>query len=189
MVHDFHASVAGARSKAVSVRNEDQTLSDTSVKKVLGSLKAILKHARAIDLMAHNPTESIKIESKARAKRQLEIGVDIPTRDEIAGIVAAASGIARPLVLLAVFAGLRASEIRGLRWQDVDFTRGTVTVRQRADRYREIGNPKSKKSQRMIPVPPTVINALREWRLQRLEPKSDPDLVHPSGIEGLILGS
>jgi integrase len=177
MVHDFHASVAGAKSKAASVRNEDQTLSDTTVKKVLGSLKSILKHARAIDLMAHNPTESIEIESKARAKRQLEIGVDIPTRDEIAAIVAVATGIARPLVLLAVFAGFRASEIRGLRWQDVDFTRGTVTVRQRADRYREIGNPKSKKSQRTIPVPPTVINALREWRLQRLEPKSDSDLV------------
>jgi integrase len=31
---------------------------------------------------------------------------------------------------LAVFAGLRASELRGLRWSDIDFTKGTITVAQ-----------------------------------------------------------
>lgn len=80
--------------------------------------------------------------------------------------------------MTAVFTGLRASELRGLRWQDVDFRRGEITVRQRADRYNRIGAPKSKAGKRTIPVGPVVINALKEWKLAC--PKGDLDLVFPT---------
>jgi len=49
----------------------------------------------------------------------------------------------RPLLLTLIFTGLRASELRGLRWIDIDLKRGEIHVRQRADRYNEIGPPKS----------------------------------------------
>jgi len=63
------------------------------------------------------------------------------------------------------FCGLRASELRGLTWADVDLDRAELHVRQRADRYSEIGAPKSEAGQRSIPMLPMVVNALRQWKL------------------------
>lgn len=68
-------------------------------------------------------------------------------------------------MLTAVFSGLRSSELRGLRWQDVDLDAATITVRQRADKWGAIGSTKSHAGQRTLPVPPVVINTLKEWKL------------------------
>ncbi len=89
--------------------------------------------------------------SDRRQKGKLKVGVDIPTRQEIKAIVAALSGRWRPLLLTAIFTGLRASELRGLRWSDVDFDARTIHVRQRADRYNAIGAPKSEAGERLVP--------------------------------------
>ena len=61
--------------------------------------------------------------------------------------------------------GMRSSELRGLTWRDVDFAAATVTVRQRADKWCTIGSPKAASSRRTIPVPPLVVNTLKEWKL------------------------
>jgi integrase len=60
------------------------------------------------------------------------------------------------------------------------------------DRYNEIGRPKSEASERTIPLPPIVVNTLREWRLRcpkrdtgRLDADGNPiwelHLVFPNG--------
>ena len=56
--------------------------------------------------------------------------------------------------------------------------RRTITVRQRADDWGTIGMPKSAAGQREIPLSPTVVNTLREWRLAC--PKGELDLVFPN---------
>jgi integrase len=78
--------------------------------------------------------------------------------------------------LTAIFTGLRASELRGLRWADVDLKKGELHVRQRADRYNAIGAPKSESGERTVPLPPIVANALRELKLIR----TDTDIVFVS---------
>ena len=47
---------------------------------------------------------------------------------------------------------MRASEFRGLRWQDVDLDEGILHVTQRADAWRHIGAPKSAAGTRTIPA-------------------------------------
>ena len=113
-----------------------------------------------------------------RQKGKLKIGTDIPSRQEIRAIVERLRGRWRPLILTAIFTGLRASELRGLRWADLDFDKGELHVRQRADRYAAIGKPKSEAGERTVPLTPTVFNTLREWKLACL--KNDGDLVFPS---------
>jgi integrase len=76
---------------------------------------------------------------------------------------------------------LRASELRGLRWTDIDLARNELQVRQRADRYHTIGAPKSATSRRSIPLLPMVANALREWRLA--SPSNESGLVFPGRQE------
>jgi integrase len=82
--------------------------------------------------------------------------------------------------MVAIFTGLRASELRGLRWSDVDFKKGELHVHQRADRYHKIGPPKSKAGERTVPIPPQVLGCLREWKLAC--PKGQLDLVFPTRI-------
>ena len=83
------------------------------------------------------------------------------------------------MLLTAIFTGLRASELRGLRWNDVDLGKAQIHVRQRADKFNAIGKPKSASGQRTIPLPPLVVNTLREWKLAC--PKSELGLVFPTG--------
>lgn len=105
-----------------------------------------------------------------RGKKKLKAGVDIPTPDEIKRLLGTVSGRLRPLLITATFTGLRASELRGLRWQDIDLQRNELHVRQRADRYNKIGKLKSASAQRTIPFGPLVRNTLREWKLEYPRP-------------------
>jgi integrase len=70
------------------------------------------------------------------------------------------------------------SELRGLRWPDVDLEAGVIHVRQRADSWGKMGPPKSKAGKRDIPLAPLVLNTLRQWRIDC--PKGELDLVFPN---------
>jgi integrase len=119
------------------------SLSRAQAKKVLTSLKMLLKDAQRRGNVAQNVALSVSIKRDSRGKRKLQIGVDIPTPEEIKRIVQAAKSRSRSLIVTAIFTGLRSSELRGLRWPDVDLKSGELHVRQRADRYNEMGKPKS----------------------------------------------
>jgi integrase len=97
-------------------------------------------------------------------------------------MLTAAQGRWRPLIITAVFTGLRASELRGLTWDDVDLDKAALTVRQRADRWNTIGSPKSASGQREVPLAPMVVNTLKEWQLACPKgPEGRLWLVFPNG--------
>src|SRR5215468_11114808 len=75
---------------------------------------------------------------------------------------------------------MRLSELRGLRWGDVDLEAGQIHVRQRADAWRRIGAPKSKAGSRDIPLAPIVVNTLKQWQTEC--PKGELDLVFPNTL-------
>jgi integrase len=169
---------------------EDQLAKDRSpamVRKVMRSLGAILADAQERGLVAQNVVRNLhrgrrpggQIRADKRQHGKLEVGVDIPTPAEISATVAHLTDQRRPLLLTAIFTGLRSSELRGLRWQDIDLKRAVLHVRQRADRYQQIGRPKSATAERVIPLPPLLVNTLREWKLAC--PKSHLDLAFPNG--------
>jgi integrase len=85
--------------------------------------------------------------------------------------------------MTAVFTGLRASELRGLRWSDIDMKKAELHVRQRADRYQAIGKPKSDSGERAVPLPPPLIAELRRWKIAC--PKGKLDLAFPN-VDGGI---
>jgi integrase len=154
---------------------QHEALSRPMARKVMTSLKSMLKNARHSHV-----ADDVTIGKDASAERQrLEVGKDIPTPDEIRRLIQAAKGNRqRTLLLTAVFTGLRASELRGLRWSDVDLKAGELHVRQRADRYAKIGPPKSKAGTRTVPLPPELMQALKRWKLAC--PKGEAELVFPT---------
>ena len=173
-----------------TIRGFEDTLrqegrSAAMARKVLVSLGTLIADAQERGLAMRNPVRDLRgrrggkeRRAERRQKRRLEVGIDIPRPDEIKAVVAALEGRWRPLLLTAIFTGLRASELRGLRWSDVDLDRRQLRVEQRADAYNNIGPPKSASGARAVPLPPLVANALKEWRLAC--PKSDFGLVFPS---------
>jgi integrase len=76
--------------------------------------------------------------------------------DEVEALADAITPPFRAAVLVSAYAGLRAGEVAALREEDVDFLKGTITVRQAvqtvASRPR-ITRPKTKSSLRQIDVP------------------------------------
>ncbi len=74
---------------------------------------------------------------------------------------------------LLTLAGLRRSEVLGLRWSDVDFDAGTVSVAQGRvvveGSGTVTGDPKSKRSRRALPMPVDVLTALRTFKLRQAE--------------------
>jgi integrase len=158
--------------------------SPAMVKKILGSLGGLLADAQERGLIVRNPVRDMRgkrrrgkeRQAERRQKGKLKVGVDIPTREEIKAIVEHLKGRWRPVILTAIFTGLRASELRGLRWENVDFAAGEIHVRERADRYNAIGAPKSSAGDRTVPMTPIVLNTLRELKLR-------------SGGVGLVFGN
>lgn len=170
---------------------EDRLLLDRSpamVRKVRGSLGAILADAQERGLVGQNVVQSLRarrrrgkeVRADKRHRGKLKIGVDIPAPDEIRVIIAHLDGRWRPLILTAIFTGLRASELRGLRWADIDLARGELHVRQRADCFNAIGPPKSEAGERAVPLLPMLVSALRAHRLAC--PKGRLDLVFPNTV-------
>jgi integrase len=154
-------------------------LSRPLARKVLTSFKAILKDAKRRGNVAQNVAADVSIAADRRGNGKLKVGVDIPTPAEIRAILEAAKGRWRAFLIVAAFTGLRASELRGLRWADVDLKRGELHVHQRADRWGKMGHPKSETSERTIPIGPFVVNTLKEWKLAG--PKGKLDLVFGNG--------
>lgn len=71
-------------------------------------------------------------------------------------------------VLLCLFTGLRVGELCGLKWGDIDFENGTISVQRTVQRVNKhgksevvIGTPKSKSSVRIVPVPNFVLTILK----------------------------
>jgi integrase len=134
-------------------------------RKVLTSLKSILGEAQRRGLVAHNAAQPVKVDVKKRDQRKLVVGRDIPSKEEVQTILAKAEGRWHPLFVTATFTGMRMSELRGLTWDNIDFDRKVIHVRQRANLWGEIGSPKSVAGEREIPMSPMVVNTLREWQL------------------------
>jgi integrase len=89
-------------------------------------------------------------------------------RADIDRLLRAASPKASLGCALAAFAGLRAGEVRGLRWTDVDLKGLTLTVRRAITRGEET-SPKSG-DQRVIPIAAPLLALLREASSGRASP-------------------
>jgi integrase len=148
--------------------------------RALHHLRMILTEAQRRGLVAQNVAAGVRIGKAAREKEP----VVIPSKAELQAMINASDDNLRPLVITAIFTGLRASELRGLRWSDVDLKKGTVTVSQRADRFNVIGPPKSAAGWRTIPLPPVAVTELKKWKLAC--PNSELGLAFPAKEGGVL---
>lgn len=129
-------------------------LSKKSINNVLTVLRRMLVVARKRGLIESVPDfEWLKSELP---------DIDFLDFNEAERLVAAADGEWRTIILTALRTGMRHGELIGLRWEDVDFVTGRITVRQNIVN-KKIGTPKSGRA-REIPLGIEVRNALKAHR-------------------------
>lgn len=162
------------------------TRSKAMAGKAVRALSSIITEAQRRGLVAQNVAKGVKVIRSKREKKKIIVP---PKHDLRAMLDKAASHFAdfRPLLLTAIFAGLRSSELRGLRRVDVDLRTAEITVCQRADQWGDIGPPKSQAGHRTIPIPPMLVSVLREWMLRA--PPSRLGLLFPNSEGGVRLHS
>ena len=147
------------------------------VRRVRIDAGAVLNYAKSKGWVGKNVIYEMPFEFSERSARRPEM----PTMEEGQKMIARtmhAWGDWLAFILVLAFCGLRASEVRALSWNDVDFTNDTIAVLRRADRWGHIGQPKSKAGTRTIPFPQVVHDALMTWRSSC--PSSRLNLVFPS---------
>jgi integrase len=147
----------------------DKGLSPASVLRVHRMLHRALKIAMQRDRVARNVATLVEPPRQERPKTPEPLDVE-----ECKRVLAAAEGLrnsARWTVALAL--GLRQSEALALQWKDIDFDRGTLSVRRGLHRVPGEGlvftEPKTDCSRRTIAVPAPLVEALRKQRVAQNE--------------------
>jgi integrase len=120
-------------------------------------MSVLFNHASRYELFNRN---SIYLVRQSAKRRKVPT---VLTPAEIKALVDNLSIRERTSVLLAVSTGLRQSEIFGLKWEDIDFTQGNISVT-RSIVYGVVGPCKTQSSQKPVPIHPLLADALLEWR-------------------------
>ena len=140
-------------------------LSGQSVRLMHGLIRNVLADAEREELVYRNVAKLVRPPGVQRAE------VRALTVDEARRLVAVIKGDRfEALWLCALTLGLRKGELLGLRWADIDFEAGTLTVRralQRVDGRLVLVEPKTSLSRRKVPVPAATLAALRSRRTQQ----------------------
>lgn len=145
--------------------NSLSELAPSTIKGVFSFLRETLKKANKENLIS---SIWLNVELPKLEKHTTEVF----TRDEQKRIENAIHLEENPNgigVLVCLYAGLRIGEVCGLKWQDIDFEDGTITVNRTIQRMTVDGKsiltemtPKSSTSKRKIPIPSLLLNKLSE---------------------------
>ena len=142
-------------------------LSRRSVLHIHRILSGALQRAVKWGLLLRNVAQAVDPPRPDHREMLVLDGIGVRT------VLAAVEGsVYYPLFLLALFSGLRRSELLGLRWKDVDLNLAIVRVvqvmHQLRDRRIVFEAPKTRKGRRQVDLPPTAVLALRAHR-ERVE--------------------
>jgi integrase len=162
---------------------QGRSLSDKTIRNIIGPLRACLATARREGLIRHNPCDGAQLPHRPRVEEDDDHeDVRALGRDQLAALLAVAHPRYRPLFRLLAATGLRISEAIALQWRHVqlDGSQPHVKVRRRIV-ARKVGPPKSRHSRRDVPIPASLVLELRDWRKLSEWPEDD-DLVLPTTV-------
>lgn len=158
-------------------------LSAASIRLAYKNLHAVLQKAVELDYIPRNPADRCVLPKVEREEIH-------PLDDQqVATLLAAAKDTPlEQLVTVALFTGLRISELLGLTWDAVDFPRGSFTVDKQLVRHQDsekssFRSPKNGKPRTITPAP-AVMAALKRQRAKQSEMqlKAGPLWDNPHGL-------
>lgn len=166
----IHRDLGGAKLSAVR-RRDVQQLADrlhaaganpSTIRNALMPLRVIYRRAVEDGDVAVNPVVSLRLPAVEGTRDR------IAEPSEAAALIAALRPSDRALWGCAVYAGLRAGELRGLMWTDVDLAAGVIRVERSIDHKGSTVAPKSDAGRRSVPIAGVlrdllVLHKLETW--------------------------
>lgn len=136
-------------------------------------LKNVFERAKEWQLIKENPVSSVKKPKDLRKITEvIDNNVNVYTEKEVEELFKAVQKEIfhwRIFVSLALAAGLRRGELLGLEWKNVDLDGGTIRIAQTIVRGKKgrplIKGTKSRSSNRIISLPPSIIEELKKFQL------------------------
>jgi len=141
-------------------RATNKAVSRKTVLNVLGTLSTILTTARNWGYNCEQ-IETTKLRLPARG-----IKYEAPsfTPDQLKRILTLADEPWRTMFCILTLDGLRAGEVLGLKWDDIDFDRSQLHIRRTAW-YGKIQTAKSEASETVLPIPSSLLSVLKNYRV------------------------
>ena len=148
--------------------NQDGALSLSTVRYIHTILNQALNKARDLNLMRSNPCDQTEIK-KEGAPREIK---HLDSEGLTALLERVRDSKHYPAYLLAIASGLRRGELLGLRWQDVNFNDGSITVNQTLTTTKAnglyFGSPKTKYGRRTVEIPDDAMAELRKHKKDKM---------------------
>ena len=134
--------------------------------KHLTVLKAALSHAVRLRLLPSNPADAV---TKPRAERREMRIADADTLRQL--LDGCANEDFRRLIYVAVHTGLRAGELLGLKWSDINWERRALQVLRARNEFTDsgFGEPKTSAGRRSVMLSEDAVGVLRGHRLAQQE--------------------
>jgi integrase len=159
-----HYDTAAAQDLLDTVAENKAGIARTTMKHVRALLSGIFKHAKKRGLYyGENPTKDCTLPSGLKPPRQTS-AYTLPVVNAVLAQLKD-DPESHAIVAVAAFAGLRRSEIAGLRWCDWDGDQ--LHVKQSVFNY-VVNEPKSAASKNWVPIVPQLKEALEAYKAHRL---------------------
>lgn len=143
-------------------------LAPATVRLALVMLQQVTEHATRQGLVPRDPAEYVQAPRQRPGK---VTAADVWTKEQVHTFAAKAKDDRLYAAFLLATYGLRRSEVCGLRWTDIDLTRGTLSVEQShvevEGSEHAVDEPKTERSRRTLPLPADVATALRELKTKQ----------------------
>lgn len=151
------------------LQSGDRPLSAKSIQNVHGILHKALEQAVAAGVLSANPADYVKLPKVKKPELQ-------PIMDENVGrfLDAIKDDPFERFFIVALFSGLRQSELIGLQWDDVDLESGLLIVRRQIQKahdnpdYIFLSETKNGR-QRTATIAPSVVRILKEQKRAQME--------------------
>ena len=178
---DYHLNEISTSVVQKYVNNELQTQKLKTVKEHISLLKLVINEAVQDDVIPE-----IKLNLKYPKKEKSEYCVlSNDEFDKLQDELMEMKDCRSIAILIAMNTGLRVGEICGLKWEDIDFEKSMLAVKRTVQRYYDydlkctkisIGEPKTAKSKRTVPLSEKLCKHLLEF-------KQEPNIYIASGNE------
>ncbi len=144
------------------VEQKSKLYGSRTVRNLKFQFQGILKEAQKHGLLENNPATLLEVSRRGALPVVLAL-----TAQQAEATLLELEEPYRTVALCAWTLGLRKSEIRGLRWEDIDFENRRVFIR-RAVWRNHVDTPKSAGSKAVLPLPETLrLALLQHWKRTR----------------------
>jgi integrase len=153
-------------------------LAPGTVTSIVGILSGLFRYAVKGGQLERNPVRDLDRDDRPGTARLTE--PRYLATGELGRLLEHMGDTFRPVAAACAFAGLRVSEALGLRWCDVDFSAGTLTVGGQLGADGTRVPTKTRASDAIVPLLPALGRELREHRATQAS--RDLRLVHPDAL-------